>query len=70
MRTTDAPVPGEIGSGVSSILVRWGDGHSTRIAHGARHTYSRPGTYRLMLTVSDRAGNATRLTRLLRVGSA
>jgi hypothetical protein len=69
-RTTDAAVPGEIGSGVSSILVRWGDGHSTRIAHGARHTYSRPGTYRLTLTVSDRAGNATRLTRLLRIGSA
>ena len=27
VRATDAPILGEIGSGVASVEVRWGDGH-------------------------------------------
>jgi hypothetical protein len=70
VRTTDAPTAGEIGSGVASVLVRWGDGRSARVLHGARHAYARAGTYRITVTVTDRAGNASRITRLVRIVSA
>lgn len=67
VRTTDAPVPGVVGSGVASVIVRWGDGKAARIRHGATHAYARSGTYRLTVVVSDRAGNTTRIVRRVRV---
>ncbi len=67
VRTSDVPAIGGTGSGVSSVVVRWGDGTSTRFHNGARHTYTGVGTFRLRLTVSDRAGNSTKLTRLVRI---
>jgi hypothetical protein len=69
VRATDAPIVGEIGSGVASVVVRWGDGHSARVIHGARHAYSSAGSYRMTVTVTDRAGNSTRITRLVRIVS-
>jgi hypothetical protein len=69
----DRPPPGEPpsdASGVTSVIVRWGDGTSTRVrlgTHAADHAYRHPGRYRITVLVSDRAGNLTRLATKLKV---
>jgi hypothetical protein len=66
---TDAPrgVPRSAASGVRSVQVKWGDGSKYSIRHGKHHIYSRRGTYVVTVTVSDRAGNKTIVTRKLKI---
>jgi hypothetical protein len=59
--------PAADSSGISVVVVRWGDGASTRITHRKLHVYRRAGRYVLTVTVKDRAGNTTTLTRHLRI---
>ncbi len=52
-------------SGVAKILVKWGDGKSTQVrfrTHLASHFYRRTGRYQITVTVTDKAGNVTKLT--------
>lgn len=68
VRYTDAP-PRERradASGISKVVVKWGDGSSSRISHGASHAshvYRRHGRYRVTVLVTDRAGNKTTVVR-------
>jgi hypothetical protein len=55
------------GSGVASVIVNWGDGSRYQILHGKFHIYRRPGLYLLQVTVTDHAGNVTRLSHWLRI---
>ena len=64
------PVPRAAASGVSSVVVKWGDGTSYHIKHGKFHIYKRAGRYKLTVTVKDRAGNTTTLVRQLKIVSA
>lgn len=69
----DLPQPGEPrfdASGVAKVVVRWGDGTTTRLrlgTHHVSHTYRHAGRYEVTVLVSDRAGNLTRLVAKLRV---
>jgi hypothetical protein len=68
---TDAP-PGVApadASGVASVVVNWGDHSIHHIRHRDLHSYARPGLYLLRVTVTDRAGNATKLTGWIRIGA-
>ncbi len=62
----DLPRSGESpsdASGVSTVVVRWGDGTVVRLKRGwhrSFHTYRRSGRYVISLLVTDRAGNVTR----------
>ena len=62
----DLPAAGEPrsdASGVSSVVLRWGDGTTVPMAlgfHRSFHTYTRAGLYVISLLVTDRAGNVTR----------
>lgn len=73
VRYADRPPAGEPGaqaSGVAKVMVRWGDGSSARFAigiHSISHVYRRPGHYAVTLTVTDRAGNVTRIVKLVKV---
>ena len=62
---TDAPPPEPpaAASGIASVVVNWGDGSSYTISHGKFHVYAHAGQYRLTVTVTDRAGNATTVTQ-------
>jgi hypothetical protein len=66
VRYTDGP-PSRA-SGVVAVLVRWGDGTSSRIRHSAAHLYRRAGRYKLVVVVRDRAGNVTTRVRYLKIG--
>ncbi len=68
---TDAPPPGlpSASSGIADVLIRWGDGSSYHIGHGKFHAYRRPGRYTVTVTVTDRAGNATTVSRSIRIAS-
>jgi hypothetical protein len=55
-------------SGVASVVVSWGDRTSTRIrVRSATHSYGRAGRYLMKITIADRAGNKTVLSRRLRI---
>jgi hypothetical protein len=62
----DLPPAGEPpsdASGVSSVVVRWGDGTTVPMQlgfHRSFHTYTRAGHYVISLLVTDLAGNVTR----------
>ena len=67
---SDPPPPGAastVASGLASTDVRWGDGTRVRIGRTARHTFERPRTYTVTVTVTDRAGNRTVVTRKLTI---
>jgi hypothetical protein len=70
---TDPANPTQTGataSGVKSVSLSWGDGSKTQTAKHltkATHAYAKAGLYRLVVTVTDEVGNATSLTRLVRV---
>jgi hypothetical protein len=67
---TDPPPPGAastVASGLASTQLRWGDGSHAQIGHTATHTYQRAGTYTVKVTVADRAGNKTVVTRRLTI---
>jgi hypothetical protein len=63
-----APLPRSEASGIAQVTVSWGDGRSFKIHHGKYHTYRRAGRYLVKVTVKDRAGNATTVTRLIKIG--
>ncbi len=70
---SDPPPPGEPPSDASSVtkvLIRWGDGKSSQLklrTHLIDHVYSRTGRNRIMVLVTDKAGNVTKLKTTLRV---
>ena len=69
----DAPPPGSpasAASGIAGAQVSWGDGARGPISQRASHAYGRPGHYRLTVTVADRAGNMTTLTRSVTIAPA
>jgi hypothetical protein len=61
------PEPAADSSGVASVAVNWGDGLRSKIGHTKSHVYSRPGLYKLTVTVTDRAGNKATVLRFLRI---
>jgi PKD domain len=58
-----------VGSGVRprAIRISFGDGARAARRPRARHTYAGPGTYRLVVSARDRAGNRTVARRKVRV---
>jgi hypothetical protein len=57
-------------SGVGTVLIRWGDGSSTRLrvgSHFVSHRYRHRGRYKVTLLVYDRAGNLTRVVKYVKV---
>ncbi len=63
--TTDAPPPEppSAASGIASIRIDWGDGTRYTGVRQSAHRYLKPGRYTLTVTVADRAGNVTTITR-------
>jgi hypothetical protein len=62
--------PGYDASGVATVLVRWGDGTVVRLRPGTHlltHLYRHGGRFRITLAVRDRAGNLTRVAKLVKV---
>lgn len=72
----DAPptgLPARDASGVKSLTVHWGDGTTTHVKRGTRritHRYTRPGHYRITITILDRAGNRHTVVRRLKIVKA
>ena len=69
---TDPPPPGlpkSAASGVSKVYVNWGDGSPrARIRRTtASHVYRRIRTDTITLTLTDRAGNTTRIVKKLKI---
>ena len=67
---SDPPPPGATStaaSGLASTVLRWGDGTRVQIGHTARHTFKRARAYTVTVTVTDRAGNRTVVTRKLTI---
>ncbi len=61
-------VPRTADSGVKSVRLRWSRGSKTvTIERRALHVYLKRGTYRVTVTVTDRAGNKTIVTRKVRI---
>ncbi len=71
VRTSDAPPPepAAAASGIATVTVNWGDKAVATISRTAVHVYARPGRYRLTVSVTDRAGNATTVVRRIRVAA-
>jgi hypothetical protein len=69
----DLPPAGEPrldASGVARVLIRWGDGTTTRVkprSHLTEHLYRRHGRFRITVLVTDRAGNVTRVIKRVKV---
>jgi hypothetical protein len=71
IRASDLGGPGFRASGISSVVISWGD--ATPGVRGvsrlkARHRYSKPGTYPLEITARDKAGNVTVNRRAVVIG--
>lgn len=67
---SDPPPPGATStaaSGLASTVLRWGDGTRVQIGHTARHAFKRARAYTVTVTVTDRAGNRTVVTRKLTI---
>jgi hypothetical protein len=71
---TATHLPRSTASGLRHVVVAWGDGRHTRVPARAargrvrlRHVYRRRGTYRVTLTVTDRAGNRVRIVHRVTV---
>ncbi len=66
---TDAPPPEPLAdaSGIASVVINWGDGYVYAITHGKYHAYRQPGSYRVTVTVTDRAGNVTTVAQALTI---
>ena len=74
VRYTDVgpSVPAADASGVATVFVAWGEqaNAQARIRETtASHRYLRAGRYRIKVTITDRAGNRTVLTRQIRIQS-
>jgi hypothetical protein len=61
VRYSDTPPAGTAAqsSGISKVVVRWGDRTTDAITHGKFHAYKHPGHYLITITVTDQAGNKT-----------
>jgi hypothetical protein len=72
IRARDPDQPGHHKSGLSSVVVSWGDrSKGVRSETGrlrTRHRYRGSGTFPLTITGRDRAGNETVVTRTVRIG--
>lgn len=71
VRGRDQGGGGRRSSGISSVVISWGD--ASPVARGvarvrARHRYPRAGTYPLVITARDEAGNVATYRRPVRVG--
>ncbi|MGA2926367.1 MAG: hypothetical protein ABSG43_10300 [Solirubrobacteraceae bacterium] len=68
---SDTPpgLPASDGSGVASVTVRWGDRAISQLntRRNKFHVYKRAGRYPVTVTVTDRAGNKTTVSRLIRI---
>ncbi len=61
-------VPRSADSGVKSVRLRWsGASEAVTIKHRASHIYLKRGTYRVTVSVKDRAGNKAVVTRKVRI---
>jgi hypothetical protein len=69
----DTPNPTQAGaaaSGIGSVSLRWGDRSAAVVRSSlsrATHVYRKRGLYRLTVTATDRAGNATTIQRYVRI---
>ncbi|MBA3328433.1 MAG: hypothetical protein H0T43_09045 [Solirubrobacterales bacterium] len=71
VRGRDVDRKGHRASGVSSVVVSWGDrskGSRGRSQVRARHRYRRSGTYPLEIITRDKAGNEAVSRRTVRIG--
>ncbi|HEX2085992.1 MAG TPA: hypothetical protein VHF89_09945 [Solirubrobacteraceae bacterium] len=55
-------------SGISRIVVSFGNGRRTRIARSIRYTYPRGGSFTLRVSGYDKAGNRADVTRTFNIG--
>jgi hypothetical protein len=64
--------PAADASGVAKVTVNWGD-HTPLVKlkplvnHRSFHTYLKPGSYKVTVTVTDKAGNSTRTVTVVKV---
>jgi PKD domain-containing protein len=62
-----ADVLNPFASGIAYVRIRFGDGTPTVTARSATHRYAHRGRYTIRVSATDRAGNATVVTRRIRV---
>jgi hypothetical protein len=55
-------------TGLSRVVVVWGDGSKTRIRRRAAHRYRRRGTYEVRVIAFDRGANRNTYERRIRIG--
>jgi hypothetical protein len=73
LRYRDAPPPGlpsRDASGVEKLTIFWGDRSVTHVrpgTHRETHVYRRPGRYRIIVWITDRAGNSRKVVKIVRV---
>jgi hypothetical protein len=62
------PLPKPDASGVAKVSVKFGDGANYVIRHGGKyHVYHRAKTYKVTITVTDRAGNTTKIMKKIKI---
>jgi PKD domain len=62
--------PATDASGIAKLTVNWSDHKLLTLGltrHRSFHTYVRPGRYRVTVTASDRAGNVTRSSKVIKI---
>ncbi len=69
VRSSDVrpPEPVADSSGVASVTVNWGERHRAKHPSNKSHVYSRPGLYKVTVTVVDRAGNKATAVQHVRI---
>jgi PKD repeat protein len=67
VRVSDEPQGESPGVKRGSVKVSFGDGGSGRGRTTLTHTYSRAGSYTVLVSASDKAGNKTTIRKLVRV---
>jgi hypothetical protein len=67
VRVNDGPKGEVSGVELGSVKVRFGDGHSGGGRKVLAHTYTRAGTYTVVVSASDNAGNKTTVRKQVRV---
>ncbi len=67
VRVSDGPKGEVSGVELGSVKVRFGDGHSAGGRKTLRHTYAHGGTYTVIVSASDNAGNKATARKQVRV---
>ena len=67
VRVSDGPKGEVSGVELGSVKVRFGDGYSAGGRKVLRHTYTRAGTYTIVVSASDNAGNKATVRKQVRV---